>query len=123
MPTAVATATTMTMTTVSTEVPFNTGENGIPPHLFLENLPPRSFEVPHQILITLVASTLKIDCPDIGRKITEDWLSKCGQYDFVPSTGEPHHKVLELYCLHAPRKFQRKLHLYLPYYPRSINRQ
>ncbi|KAG2045168.1 hypothetical protein BDR03DRAFT_938073, partial [Suillus americanus] len=33
--------------------------------------------------------------------MTEDWLSKRGQYDFVPSTGEPYHKVLELYCLHV----------------------
>ncbi|KAG0696686.1 hypothetical protein DFH29DRAFT_1025125 [Suillus ampliporus] len=55
--------------------------------------------LPHQVLTTLVASTLKIDCPDIGRDITEEWLSKRGQYDFVPSTGEPYHKVLELYCL------------------------
>ncbi|KAG0694505.1 hypothetical protein DFH29DRAFT_1006271 [Suillus ampliporus] len=61
---------------------------------------PSSAFLPHQVLITLVASTLKIDCPDIGREITEDWLSKRGQYDFVPSTGEPYHKVLELYCLH-----------------------
>jgi hypothetical protein len=57
--------------------------------------------LPHQVLITLVASSIKIDCPIIGREITEDWLSKRGQYDFVPSTGEPYHKVLELYCLHV----------------------
>ncbi|KAG0693177.1 hypothetical protein DFH29DRAFT_1084353 [Suillus ampliporus] len=62
---------------------------------------PTSAFLPHQVLITLVASTLKIDSPDIGREITEDWLSKRGQYDFVPSTGEPYHKVLELYCLHV----------------------
>ncbi|KIK45377.1 hypothetical protein CY34DRAFT_801744 [Suillus luteus UH-Slu-Lm8-n1] len=62
---------------------------------------PSSAFLPHQILITLVASSLKVDCPKFGREITEDWLSKRGQYDFVPSTGEPYHKVLELYCLHV----------------------
>ncbi|KAG0696688.1 hypothetical protein DFH29DRAFT_950029 [Suillus ampliporus] len=68
---------------------------------------------------TLVESTLKIDCPDIGRDITEDWLLKRGQYDFVPSTGEPYHKVLELYCLHS----KRKSHSHLPHHSHSINRQ
>ncbi|KAG1826647.1 hypothetical protein EV424DRAFT_1390283 [Suillus variegatus] len=62
---------------------------------------PSSAFLPHQIIITLIASSIKIDCPNIGREITEDWLSKRGQYDFVPSTGEPYHKVLELYCLHV----------------------
>jgi hypothetical protein len=62
---------------------------------------PSSAFLPHQVLITLVASSIKIDCPIVGREITEDWLSKRGQYDFVPSTGEPYHKVLELYCLHV----------------------
>ncbi|KAG2159022.1 uncharacterized protein EDB93DRAFT_1075588 [Suillus bovinus] len=62
---------------------------------------PSSAFLPHQVVITLVASSIKIDCPNIGREITEDWLSKRGQCDFVPSTGEPYHKVLELYCLHV----------------------
>ncbi|KAG1845488.1 hypothetical protein DFJ58DRAFT_800837 [Suillus subalutaceus] len=62
---------------------------------------PSSAFLPHQVLITLVASSIKIDCPSVGREMTEDWLSKRGQYDFVPSTGEPYHKVLELYCLHV----------------------
>ncbi|KAG0705108.1 hypothetical protein DFH29DRAFT_908870 [Suillus ampliporus] len=62
---------------------------------------PTSAFLPHQVLITLVASSLNVDCPNIGREITEDWLSKRGQYDFVPSTGEPYHKVLELYCLYV----------------------
>ncbi|KAG2140599.1 hypothetical protein DEU56DRAFT_870922 [Suillus clintonianus] len=62
---------------------------------------PSTAFLPHQVLITLVASSLKIDCPNIGREMTEDWLSRRGQYDFVPSTGESYHKVLELYCLHV----------------------
>ncbi|KAG2339667.1 hypothetical protein BDR05DRAFT_938733 [Suillus weaverae] len=62
---------------------------------------PSSAFLPHQVLVTLVASSIKIDCPIVGREMTEDWLSKRGQYDFIPSTGEPYHKVLELYCLHV----------------------
>ncbi|KAG2068769.1 hypothetical protein BDR04DRAFT_1102664 [Suillus decipiens] len=62
---------------------------------------PSSAFLPHQVLIALVASSIKIDCPNVGREMTEDWLSKRGQYDFVPSTGEPYNKVLELYCLHV----------------------
>ncbi|KAG1803459.1 uncharacterized protein BJ212DRAFT_1449875 [Suillus subaureus] len=62
---------------------------------------PSSAFLPHQVLITLVASSIKIDCLSVGREMTEDWLSKRGQYDFVPSTGEPYHRVLELYCLHV----------------------
>ncbi|KAG1793608.1 uncharacterized protein HD556DRAFT_1432197 [Suillus plorans] len=62
---------------------------------------PSSAFLPHQVVITLIASSIKIDCLNIGRDITEDWLSTRGQYEFVPSTGEPYHKVLELYCLHV----------------------
>jgi hypothetical protein len=62
---------------------------------------PSSAFLPHQVLITLVASSLKLDCSNIGREIAEDWLSKRGQYEFVPSTGEAYEKVLELYCLHV----------------------
>ncbi|KAG2120062.1 hypothetical protein BD769DRAFT_1390425 [Suillus cothurnatus] len=57
--------------------------------------------LPHQVLITLVASSIKIDCPSVGREMTEDWLPKRGEHDFVPSTGEPYYKVLQLYCLHV----------------------
>ncbi|KAG2138329.1 hypothetical protein DEU56DRAFT_912487 [Suillus clintonianus] len=62
---------------------------------------PSSAFLPHQILITLVASSIKVDCPNFGREITEDWLSKRGQYDFIPSAGEAYYKVLEIYCLHV----------------------
>ncbi|OAX42195.1 hypothetical protein K503DRAFT_734196 [Rhizopogon vinicolor AM-OR11-026] len=62
---------------------------------------PSSAFLPHQVLITLVASCLKLDCPNIGREMVEDWLSKRGQYEFVPSIGEAYDKVIELYCLHV----------------------
>ncbi|KIK99594.1 hypothetical protein PAXRUDRAFT_131787 [Paxillus rubicundulus Ve08.2h10] len=62
---------------------------------------PTSAFLPHQVLITLVASSIKVNCAILGREMTEDWLSNRGQYDFVPSTGEAYEKVLELYCLHV----------------------
>ncbi|KAF9243445.1 hypothetical protein BU15DRAFT_72118 [Melanogaster broomeanus] len=49
---------------------------------------PTSAFLPHQVLITLIASSLKVNCPALGREMTEDWLSN------------PYEKVLELYCLH-----------------------
>ncbi|KAF9223723.1 hypothetical protein BS17DRAFT_781107 [Gyrodon lividus] len=61
---------------------------------------PTSAFLPHQVLITLVASSMKVDSPVLGRGMTEDWLSNRGRYDFVPSTGEAYEKVLELYCLY-----------------------
>jgi hypothetical protein len=39
--------------------------------------------LPNQVLIALVAFSIKRVCPSIGHEITEDWSSKHGQYDFV----------------------------------------
>lgn len=61
---------------------------------------PTSAFLPHQVLITHIASSIKVNCPTAGRRIIEDWLSNRAQYDIPPSTGEPYEKVLELYCLH-----------------------
>ncbi|KAH7930167.1 hypothetical protein BV22DRAFT_1028675 [Leucogyrophana mollusca] len=60
---------------------------------------PNSAFLPHQVLVTLAASSLKVDCPEVGRGMIEEWLSKRGQYD-VPPDPEAYQKVLELYCLH-----------------------
>ena len=62
---------------------------------------PSSAFLPHQVLMTHIASSMQVNCPDVGREITEDWLSNRGQYDFIPSTGEAYEKILELYCLHV----------------------
>ncbi|KAI6025922.1 hypothetical protein F5J12DRAFT_454734 [Pisolithus orientalis] len=61
---------------------------------------PSSAFLPHQVLITLAASSLKVNCPAVGREIVEDWLGNRGQYDYIPSTREAYEKVLELYCLY-----------------------
>lgn len=62
---------------------------------------PSSAFLPYQVLITLAASSLKVNCPAVGREIVEDWLANRGQYDYIPSTREAYEKVLELYCLHV----------------------
>ncbi|TFK49653.1 hypothetical protein OE88DRAFT_1702466 [Heliocybe sulcata] len=57
---------------------------------------------PSQILLTLVLSSLKLECPDIGRGMIEEWLSRRGQVDQPKTEGENgYERVLELYCLHA----------------------
>jgi hypothetical protein len=58
--------------------------------------------LPPQVLITLVYSSLRIDCPDVGRVMIEDWLSRREIPATLP-TGETkddgYEKILELYCL------------------------
>ena len=67
---------------------------------------PTSAFLPHQVLITLMASSLKVNCPALGREMAEDWLANRGQYDHVISTGEAYEKVLELYYLHILPKLE-----------------
>jgi hypothetical protein len=55
--------------------------------------------LPTQILVTLVLSSLKLDCPDAGRGMIEDWLARRGQTDDRDTEG--YEKVLEMYCLHV----------------------
>jgi len=57
--------------------------------------------LPSQVLITLVLSSMKLDCPEVGRLIIEDWLGKRGQLDESAENGEGYEKVLDMYCLHV----------------------
>ncbi|EGN98851.1 hypothetical protein SERLA73DRAFT_181540 [Serpula lacrymans var. lacrymans S7.3] len=64
------------------------------------SMQPNSAFLPFQVLITLVSASLKVDCPNLGRGMIEDWLSKRGQYeDSQPSDAEGYEKIIELYCL------------------------
>ncbi|EIW84243.1 hypothetical protein CONPUDRAFT_28932, partial [Coniophora puteana RWD-64-598 SS2] len=62
---------------------------------------PRSSFLPHQVLVTLVASSLKIDTPDFGRGIVEEWLSHRVHSEAQLGDLEGYEKVLEMYCLHV----------------------
>ncbi|KAG6886527.1 hypothetical protein C0992_003561 [Termitomyces sp. T32_za158] len=65
--------------------------------------------LPTQVLITLIYSSLRLDTPDFGRVIIEDWLSKRD----VPPNGQDtessgvYEKVLELYCLQILPKLEQ----------------
>ncbi|KZP05843.1 hypothetical protein FIBSPDRAFT_738388 [Athelia psychrophila] len=62
---------------------------------------PTSAFLPSQVLIALVLSSMKIDCPDSGRTMIEDWLAKRGQYEEAQVDTEGYEKVLDIYCLHV----------------------
>ncbi|RDB25925.1 hypothetical protein Hypma_006757 [Hypsizygus marmoreus] len=66
---------------------------------------------PTQVLITLVYSSLRLDCPDVGRVIIEDWLSRRDKYTSPDSVGDAkgggYEKVLELYCLQVLPKLEQ----------------
>jgi hypothetical protein len=76
---------------------------------------PTAAYLPSQVLITLVYASLRIDSPDAGRTIIEDWLSR---RDNSLPTVEPsvsaeetnkngYEKVLELYCLQILPKLEQ----------------
>jgi hypothetical protein len=44
---------------------------------------------------------MKLDCPDVGRSIIEDWLAWRGQFGELQEDGEGYEKVLDIYCLHV----------------------
>ena len=61
--------------------------------------------LPAQILVTLVLSSLKLESPETGRGMIEDWLAKHGQEVDVDDL-KGYAKVLELYCLHVLPRLQ-----------------
>ncbi|KAF8071787.1 hypothetical protein FPV67DRAFT_897307 [Lyophyllum atratum] len=70
-----------------------------------------STHLPSQVLITLVYSSLRLDCPDAGRIIIEDWLSRRDVSSAAARDGEAtsggYEKVLELYCLQVLPKLEQ----------------
>lgn len=76
--------------------------------LFTPSNPPQkatSAFLPGQILVTLVLASLKLDCPEVGRSMIEDWLAKHGQ-EVDADDPKAYAKVLELYCLHVLPRLQ-----------------
>lgn len=64
--------------------------------------------LPSQVLITLVYSSLKLECPDVGRVMIEDWLSRRHSSHEAPDYQEGgYNKVLELYCLQVLPKLEQ----------------
>lgn len=73
--------------------------------------------LPPQVLTTLVYSSLKLDCPDVGRIMIEEWLARRES----PSTSvsfdnsrssenledNGYEKILELYCIQILPKLEQ----------------
>ena len=61
--------------------------------------------LPIQLLVTLILSSVKLECPEVGRGIIEDWLARRN-----PSTtkedSEGYAKILDLYCLQILPRLQ-----------------
>jgi len=86
-------------------------------------------QLPAPVLITLVYSSLKLECPEFGRRMIEDWLAKRGDHlqesqlsvvmsqeslsssvESLPGAGVEenggYEKVIELYCLQVLPKLE-----------------
>lgn len=67
--------------------------------------------LPYQVLSTLVYCTLKIDAPDVGRVVIEDWLARREPHYSLDPPEEPegdgYEKTLELYILHILPKLEQ----------------
>jgi hypothetical protein len=66
---------------------------------------PSSAFLPSQVLITLAFSSMKLDCPAVGRGMIEDWLGKRkAVFEDEPREedgDDGYEKVLDMYCLHV----------------------
>ncbi|KAG8967496.1 hypothetical protein FRC03_009872 [Tulasnella sp. 419] len=71
-------------------------------------LQPSPQYLPAQILLALVFSALKLDCPQVARGMIEEWLARRVVSDSSleaeqpdPSAAEGYAKVIDVYCLHV----------------------
>lgn len=66
--------------------------------------------LPTPVLSTLIYCSLKINAPDVGRGIIEDWLSRREPryaFDGGQDDSDGYEKMLELYCLHILPKLDQ----------------
>lgn len=72
----------------------------------LKDMPPNPSYVPAQILSALVFASLKLECPEVGRGMIEDWLARRDQVEHIFADREGYAKVLEVYTLHVLPRLQ-----------------
>ncbi|KAI0077773.1 hypothetical protein K474DRAFT_1582622, partial [Panus rudis PR-1116 ss-1] len=66
---------------------------------------PDSAFLPTQILVTLALASMRLQCPEVGRSMVEDWLAR--RAPSVDREGlEGYANVLELYCLQVLPRLQ-----------------
>ncbi|KAK7057475.1 hypothetical protein R3P38DRAFT_2841206 [Favolaschia claudopus] len=64
--------------------------------------------IPSAVALTLVYASLKLDAPDAGRVIIEDWLASRNSSDtFEAGDAENYRKAVETYCLHVLPKLEQ----------------
>jgi len=56
--------------------------------------------LPSQVVITLVLASMKLNAPEVGKGMVEDWLSWRGDPGGVLEGDDGYGKIIELYCLH-----------------------
>ena len=56
--------------------------------------------LPPQVVVTLILASMKLNAPEVGKGIVEDWLSGRGDPEGVLDGGDGYEKIIELYCLH-----------------------
>lgn len=57
--------------------------------------------LPPPVIVTLVLASMKLNAPEVGKGMVEDWLSGRGDPEDAGSEDEDgYEKIIELYCLH-----------------------
>ncbi|KAF9778914.1 hypothetical protein BJ322DRAFT_461511 [Thelephora terrestris] len=57
--------------------------------------------LPPQVVVTLILASLKLNAPEVGKGMIEDWLSgRGGPEENVSGGDDSYEKIIELYCLH-----------------------
>jgi hypothetical protein len=56
--------------------------------------------LPPQVVVTLVLASMKLNAPEVGKGMVEDWLSGRGDPEGVVEGDDGYEKIIELYCLH-----------------------
>jgi len=59
-----------------------------------------SRHLPSQVVVTLVLASMKLNTPEVGKGMVEDWLSGRDDPEAVIEGGDGYEKIIELYCLH-----------------------
>lgn len=60
-----------------------------------------SRHLPSQVVVTLVLASMKLNTPEVGKGMVEDWLSGRADPEWVAEGGDGYGKIIELYCLHV----------------------
>lgn len=66
---------------------------------------PNAVFLPIQLLVTLILASIKLECPEVGRGIIEDWLARRNS-SILSEDSHGYFKILDLYCLQVLPRLQ-----------------